>query len=101
MADYKQRSEVKYINLHMHNEHSPMDGYSTIEEYMVRAKEIGMSALAITDHGTTAGHREFQRQTKECGIKPLLGVEAYFSPTDRFDRRAKKNREEADSIYNH
>jgi DNA polymerase-3 subunit alpha len=78
-----------------------MDGYSTIEEYMVRAKEIGMPALAITDHGTTAGHREFQRQTKEAGIKPLLGVEAYFSPTDRFDRRAKKNREEADSIYNH
>lgn len=78
-----------------------MDGYSTIAEYMVRAKEIGMPALAITDHGTTAGWREFQRQTKETGIKPILGVEAYFSPTDRFDRRAKKNREEADSIYNH
>ncbi len=85
----------------MHCENSPMDGYSTIAEYMVRAKEIGMPALAITDHGTTAGHREFQRQTKEAGIKPILGVEAYFSPTDRFDRRAKKNREEADSIYNH
>jgi DNA polymerase-3 subunit alpha len=92
---------MKYVNLHMHNEHSPMDGYSTIEQYMDRAKEIGMTSLAITDHGTTAGHREFQRQTKEAGIKPLLGVEAYFSPTDRFDRRAKKNREEADSIYNH
>lgn len=92
---------MKYVNLHMHNEHSPMDGYSTIEEYMIRAKEIGMTSLAITDHGTTAGHREFQRQTKEANIKPLLGVEAYFSPTDRFDRRAKKNREEADSIYNH
>jgi DNA polymerase III subunit alpha len=90
-----------YVNLHMHCEMSPMDGYSTIEEYMQRAKEIGMPALAITDHGTTSGHREFQRQTKAAGIKPLLGIEAYFSPTDRFDRRAKKNREEADSIYNH
>jgi DNA polymerase-3 subunit alpha len=99
--DYKGENLSKYVNLHMHCENSPMDGYSTIAEYMVRAKEIGMPALAITDHGTTAGHREFQRQTKEAGIKPILGVEAYFSPTDRFDRRAKKNREEADSIYNH
>lgn len=78
-----------------------MDGYSTIEEYLVRAKDIGMNALAMTEHGTNSRHREFQRQTKEADIKPILGVEAYFSPTDRFDRRAKKNREEADSIYNH
>lgn len=92
---------MKYVNLHCHTEASPMDGYSTIDEYLARAKEIGMNALAITEHGTTSSHREFQRQTKEAGIKPLLGVEAYFSPTDRFDRRAKKNREEADSIYNH
>jgi DNA polymerase-3 subunit alpha len=78
-----------------------MDGYSTIDEYLIRAKEIGMNALAITEHGTTSSHREFQRQTLNADIKPILGVEAYFSPTDRFDRRAKKNREEADSIYNH
>lgn len=92
---------MQYVNLHCHTEASPMDGYSTIAEYLTRAKDIGMQALAITEHGTTSSHREFQRQTNEAGIKPLLGVEAYFSPTDRFDRRAKKNREEADSIYNH
>lgn len=92
---------MKYVNLHCHTEASPMDGYSTIDEYLTRAKDIGMNALAITEHGTTSSHRAFQRQTAEAGIKPILGVEAYFSPTDRFDRRAKKNREQADSIYNH
>jgi DNA polymerase III subunit alpha len=91
----------KYVNLHLHTMYSPMDGLSSIEEYMKRVKEIGADALAITDHGTISGHREFQRATKENGIKPILGLEAYFSPTDRFDRRAKKNREEADSIYHH
>jgi DNA polymerase-3 subunit alpha len=90
-----------YINLHAHTHYSPMDGYSTVDEYMERAKEIGMPALAITDHGTSAGHRDFQRQTKAAGIKPILGIEAYLSPTDRWDRRTKANREEADSVYNH
>lgn len=78
-----------------------MDGYSNIKEYMARLNEIGGDTMAITDHGTTIGWREFQRETKENSIKPILGVEAYFSPTDRWDRRAKANREEADSIYNH
>jgi DNA polymerase-3 subunit alpha len=78
-----------------------MDGYATIQEYMARLKEIGSDSMAITDHGTLAGHREFQRETKAAGIKPILGVEAYLSPTDRFDRRTKANREEADSVYNH
>jgi DNA polymerase-3 subunit alpha len=92
---------MKYINLHAHTHYSPMDGYSTVDEYMLRLKEIGADAMAITDHGTLAGHRDFQRATKENGVKPILGVEAYLSPTDRFDRRAKANREDADSVYNH
>lgn len=92
---------MQYVNLHAHTHYSPMDGYSTVDEYMLRLKEIGANAMAITDHGTLAGHRDFQRATREAGIKPILGVEAYLSPTDRFDRRAKGTREEADSVYNH
>ncbi len=90
-----------YINLHCHSDASSMDGYSSIEEYLVRAKEVGMDALAITEHGTTSSWRKFQRLTKDSDVKPILGLEAYLSPTDRFDKRAKANREEADSIYNH
>lgn len=91
----------QYVNLHCHTEASPMDGYSNIPEYLKRCAEIGMPALAVTEHGTTSSHRPFQRLTKDAGIKPLLGLEAYFSPTDRFDKRSKANREEEDSVYNH
>lgn len=92
---------MQYVNLHCHTHYSPMDGYSTIPEYMARAKEIGMPALANTEHGTLVSWREFQREAKKADIKAILGVEAYFSPTDRWDRRKKADREGLDSIYNH
>lgn len=87
--------------LHSHSHFSPLDGYCTPQEMVVRAKEIGMSALSITDHGTLSGHREFQRQCKEYDIKPLLGEELYYSETDRWDRRAKAKRQDGTSIYVH
>lgn len=92
---------MQYVNLHNHTYYSPLDGVSSPEEYMERAAELGMPAIAITDHGYVSGHRDFQRAAKSAGIKPILGVEAYFSVTDRFDRRAKEKREDGTSIYNH
>ena len=49
----------KVVELHAHTHFSPLDGLNTPEEYMARAKELGMSHMAITDHGTLAGHRDF------------------------------------------
>jgi DNA polymerase-3 subunit alpha len=91
---------MRHVELHNHTHNSILDGASTSEEYMKRAKELGMDSIAITDHGTTAGWREHQRQAKAYGIKPILGVEAYITP-DRFDRRTAANREEGTGIYNH
>lgn len=91
---------MRYTELHNHTHYSVLDGASTPEEYMKRAAELGLSHLAITDHGSTAGHREFQRQAKAHGIKPILGVEAYITP-DRFDRRTAANRQDGTGIYNH
>lgn len=68
---------------------------------MVRAKEIGMTHLAQTNHGTLAGHREFQKAALDAGIIPILGVEGYISETDRFDRRAKAKRQDGTNVYNH
>jgi DNA polymerase-3 subunit alpha len=68
---------------------------------MVRAKELGMTHLAQTNHGTLIGHREFQRSATNAGIVPILGVEAYISPTDRFDRRSKNKRSDGTNVYNH
>lgn len=91
---------MKHVELHNHTHYSLLDGASPPKEYLARAKELGMSHMAITDHGTTSGHREFQREAKEAGIIPILGVEAYITP-DRFDRRTAANREEGTGIYNH
>ena len=68
-----------------------MDGVATPEEYVNRAVELGMPALAITDHGTLSGHRELHRIAKAKGIKPILGVEGYLA-LDRHDKKAKKDR---------
>ena len=77
-----------------------MDGVGTAEEYVTRAKELGMPALAVTDHGTLAGHADFYRACIAGGIAPILGVEAYYTE-DRFDRRPKEGRTPDDLIYNH
>lgn len=92
---------MKYTELHLHDHYSVLDGLNTPAEYMTRAVELGMTHLAQTNHGTLAGHREFQRAAKEAGIIPILGVEAYISSTDRFDRRSNVKRSDGTSVYNH
>jgi len=92
---------MEYVELHNHTYYSPLDGLSSPEEYCVRAKEIGIDTIAITDHGTVAGHRHFQRATTDAGITPILGVEAYISETNRFDKRAKSKRDDGTDTYNH
>jgi len=68
---------------------------------MARASELGMSHVSITDHGSLAGHREHQKACASEGITPILGVEAYISATDRFDKRANAKRSDGTSAYNH
>jgi DNA polymerase-3 subunit alpha len=78
-----------------------MDGVATPEEYCKRAKQNGMTAIAITDHGALSGHRPMYRAAKAEGIKPILGIEGYITH-DRFDRRDKSERSgPLDLTYNH
>jgi DNA polymerase-3 subunit alpha len=78
-----------------------MDGLNSPEELMDAAKEIGHTHLAITDHGTLSSHRETQQAAEKTGIIPILGCEMYLSPTDRWDRRDVKKREDNTQLYNH
>ena len=89
-----------FHNHHSHSYYSLLDGYSSPEELIKRAADIGMSALSITDHGSLSGHRELVKAANEYGVKPILGLEAYFT-TDRLDKRSKKERTPDDQIYNH
>ena len=91
----------RYIPLHVHTHFSQMDGVATPEEYVERAMQNGMEAIAITDHGTLSGHRPMYRAAKSAGIKPILGVEGYIT-ADRFDKRDKSERTTPlDMVYNH
>ena len=76
-----------------------MDGLNSPLELVQAAKAAGQTAIAITDHGTLSSHREMQIACREEGIKPILGVEAYISPTDRFDKSSKTDK--SIQAYNH
>jgi DNA polymerase III subunit alpha len=92
---------MNYVGLHVHTHYSLMDGVATPEEYVNRAVDLGMSALAITDHGSLSGHRELYRYAKANGIKPILGVEGYMT-TDMADKRSKAERPDPlDQNYHH
>lgn len=71
---------MKYVSLHNHSHFSLLDGYQTIPEMVSRAKELGATALSITDHGTMRGVVEFYKECKAQGIKPIIGCEFYFCP---------------------
>ena len=90
---------MSFTHLHVHSYYSLMDGLNSPAELAQAAKDAGQTALAITDHGTLASHRDMQIACKEVGIKPILGVEAYISPTDRFDRSSKTDK--SIQAYNH
>jgi DNA polymerase III subunit alpha len=92
---------MNYVGLHVHTHYSLMDGVATPQEYVNRAVELGMQAIAITDHGTLSGHREMYRAAKEAGIKPILGIEGYMT-TNMADKRAKADRTDPlDQNYHH
>ena len=92
---------MNYAPLHVHTHYSLFDGIATPQEYVDRALELGMPAVAITDHGSLSGHREMYRTAKEAGVKPILGVEGYMAQ-DRFDHRDASEREHVlDMVYNH
>lgn len=67
-----------FTHLHLHTEYSLLDGVGKIDEYLDRAKEIGMSSMAITDHGNMFGAIEFYKKAIKKGIKPIIGIEVYI-----------------------
>lgn len=79
-------SMAKFVHLHTHSHYSLLDGLAKIDELIARTKELGMNALALTDHGVLYGAVEFYKKAKAGGIKPILGVETYVAPRDRFSK---------------
>jgi DNA polymerase-3 subunit alpha len=82
---------VQWVSLHTHTDYSLLDGMGKCDDYVKRAKELGMPAIAITDHGTMSGAVEFYSACKKEGIKPLIGSEFYEAPESRFIKGATKD----------
>src|SRR3954464_14375263 len=77
-----------FVHLHVHTEYSMLDGAARLGEMFARTAELGMDAIAMTDHGNVFGAYEFYAKAKAAGIKPIIGMEAYMTPnTSRFDRK--------------
>jgi DNA polymerase-3 subunit alpha len=70
---------MSFVHLHVHSEYSLLDGFSNIKKLVARAKEMGMPALALTDHGTMFGVIDFYNAATSIGIKPIIGLEAYMA----------------------
>ena len=82
-----------FVHLHLHTEYSTLDGAVRIPQLMKKAKEFGMPAVALTDHGVMFGAIEFYQEAKKAGIKPIIGCEVYMAPGSLFDRKATSSRD--------
>ena len=77
-----------FVHLHVHTEYSMLDGAARLTELTQRAAELEMPAVAMTDHGNVFGAYEFYKKAKDAGVKPIIGIEAYFTPNiSRFERK--------------
>ena len=77
---------MSFVHLHVHSEYSLLDGACRIDGLVARAKALGQTAVAVTDHGVMYGAVDFYRAAKQEGIKPIIGCEVYVAPRTRFDR---------------
>lgn len=75
-----------FVHLHVHSEYSLLDGACRIKELVKRVKELGQTAVAVTDHGNLYAAIEFYNEAKAAGIKPIIGCEVYVAPRTRFDK---------------
>ena len=86
----------KFVHLHVHSEYSLLDGANRIKDLPKRAKELGMDAMAITDHGVMFGVIDFYKACKDEGVKPIIGCEVYVAPRKLTDKDPS-----IDTKYNH
>ncbi len=81
---------MSFVHLHVHSEYSLLDATCRLDALLERARELGMPALALTDHGVLCGAVEFYLKAQERGIKPLIGCELYVAPKSRFEKSARE-----------
>ena len=91
-----EEKKPQFVHLHTHSHYSLLDGLAKVDQLVDRAKELGMEALALTDHGVMYGSVEFYQKAKKAGLHPIIGVEAYLAPRNLTDKQPK-----IDATYYH
>ncbi|MBB6430060.1 DNA polymerase III subunit alpha [Algisphaera agarilytica] len=89
----KAPSPNSFVHLHLHSQYSLLDGANRLDRLVKRVKELGMDAVAVTDHGNLHNAVEFYNLAKKEGIKPILGIEAYVAPDVNGKPSDRTNRE--------
>ena len=84
---------MAFTHLHVHTEYSLLDGMCRIGDVLQRAKDLGMTSLAITDHGALYGAFKFYIKAKDLGIKPIIGVEVYKAKHSRLDKDSVEDKD--------
>src|SRR3984893_14463941 len=84
-----------FVHLHLHTEYSLLDGAIRIPDLMKKAAELGMPAVAMTDHGNLYGAIEFYQAAEKFGVKPIIGCEVYMAPGSMIDKSASSARDAA------
>lgn len=87
-----------FVHLHLHTEYSLLDGAIRIPKLMKRAKELGMPAVAMTDHGNLFGAIEFYKEAKKNGIKGIIGCEAYLAPGSMQEKKEVTGRKRSSHL---
>lgn len=90
-----------FVHLHLHSQYSLLDGANRLPELCRRIADLGMPAVAVTDHGNMFGAFAFYHEALKHGVRPIIGVEAYIAPADRRDREAQAASESGDGYAYH
>jgi DNA polymerase-3 subunit alpha len=88
-------SGPEFVHLHLHSQYSLLDGTIKIDQLIKKVADLGMHAVAITDHGAMMGTIEFYEKARKAGIKPIIGTELYVAPGSRFDRKIEPGADKA------
>ncbi len=91
--------ETPFVHLHNHTEFSLLDGACKINKMVAMASEMGMPAVAMTDHGNMFGAVDFYKAAKKEGIKPIIGQEFYVAPESRFNKKQSRNSDKKNNYH--
>ena len=80
-------SSDSFVHLHVHTEYSMLDGAARHDDLFAEVERLGMPAVAMTDHGNVYGAYEFVKKARARGLNPIVGLEGYFAPQGRREKR--------------